>query len=370
MQAGDSPGTGFPTIVRGVAADGGSRQGGKATPLSRHARLGPDALKGKRILVTGGAGFIGSHIVDLLVACGSEEVIVVDDLVRGRVANLGGAMESGRVRLLVADIRDSALLADLLRGVDIVFHQAALRITQCAAEPRYAMEVMAMATFDLLDRCVQAGVRKVVMASSASVYGLADTFPTPEAQNPYNNRTLYGAAKSFGEGLLRAFNDMHGLSYVALRYFNVYGPRMDIHGKYTEVLIRWMERLAAGQQPIIFGDGRQTMDMVDVRDVARANLLAAVSPASDLALNVGSGEETSLLDLAQALARVMGRHGVPAEFQPERRVNPVPRRLADVSLARSAIGFEVAVPLEAGLEEMVAWWRAENDQAAAQEAVV
>jgi UDP-glucose 4-epimerase len=188
---------------------------------------------------------------------------------------------------------------------------------------------------------------------------MADQFPTTEAQHSYNNRTLYGAAKAFNEGLYRSFNDMHGLNYVTLRYFNVYGPRMDIHGRYTEVLVRWMERLARGEPPIIFGDGLQTMDMIHVRDVARANILSAVAPASDVALNVGSGTETSLLDLARLLCRVMDQPQLVPLHQAERGVNPVPKRLADVSKARDLVGFEATHPLEEGIAELVAWWRSE-----------
>jgi UDP-glucose 4-epimerase len=251
-------------------------------------------------------------------------------------------------------------MRSLVDGTDTVFHQAALRITHCAQEPRAAFEVMVAATYDLVEACVRAKVRKVVMASSASVYGMADEFPTTERQNPYNNRTLYGAAKAFGEGLLRSFNDMHGLPYVCLRYFNVYGPRMDIHGRYTEVLVRWMERLERGEPPLIFGDGLQTMDMIHVRDVARANILAATAPASDIALNVGCGEETSLLDLAHLLARIMGRPGLQPIFQPARAVNPVPRRLSDTRAAREAIGFTASIGLEDGMAELVEWWRSEK----------
>lgn len=211
-------------------------------------------LTGARVLVTGGAGFVGSHIIDQLVAAGCSHVVAIDNMVRGRPENLANALASGRVQLLQGDIRDHALMRELVAGCDIVFHQAALRITQCAAEPRHALEVMVDATFDLLDLCVREGVRKVVMASSASVYGMASAFPTGESEPPYANRTLYGAAKTLGEGLLRAFNDTNGLDYLALRYFNVYGSRMDIHGRYTEVIIRWMERIEAGLPPIIFGD--------------------------------------------------------------------------------------------------------------------
>jgi UDP-glucose 4-epimerase len=314
-------------------------------------------LSGKRVLVTGGAGFVGSHIVDLLIDAGCREVVVVDNMVRGRPENLSGAVDSGRVSLIKGDIRDRMLMKSLVEGIDTVFHEAALRITHCAAEPRAAMEVMVDATYDLLELCVEAKVRKVVMASSASVYGMADEFPTSERQNTYGNRTLYGAAKAFGEGLLRSFNDMYGLDYIALRYFNVYGPRMDTHGRYTEVMIRWMERLNADLPPIIFGDGRQTMDMIHVRDVARANILASVSPATDVALNVGSGTETSLLDLALDLAKMMNRPKLTPIHEPERSINPVPRRLCDPRAARELIGFQPLIGVEDGLRELVGWWR-------------
>jgi UDP-glucose 4-epimerase len=247
----------------------------------------------------------------------------------------------------------------LVARADIVFHQAALRITHCAAEPRLAMEVMADATFDILELCAKHGVEKLVAASSASVYGMADIFPTPESQHPYGNRTLYGAAKAFNEGLLRSFNEMYGLRYVALRYFNVYGPRMDIHGKYTEVLIRWMECIDAGIRPTIFGSGLQTMDFVHVRDVARANILAAKGDASDMVFNVGSGVETSLVDLVGLLLQTMGRTDLKPRFGPERQINPVGRRLADTDAARRSLGFEISVPLERGLTDLVEWWRGE-----------
>jgi UDP-glucose 4-epimerase len=258
------------------------------------------------------------------------------------------------------DIRDSRLMASLVKSADIVFHQAALRITHCAAEPRLAMEVMVQSTFDLLELCVKHEIEKVVTASSASVYGMAEEFPTTERQHPYDNRTLYGTAKTFNEGLLRTFNEMYGLDYVAFRYFNVYGERMDIHGRYTEVLIRWMERLEAGQAPIIFGDGRQTMDFVHVRDVARANILGAKADISDEVFNVARGEETSLLQLAQSLASVMGRSGLDPEFAPERSINPVPRRLASTAKAKQLLGFQARIALDQGLRALVDWWRAER----------
>jgi UDP-glucose 4-epimerase len=194
---------------------------------------------------------------------------------------------------------------------------------------------------------------------------MAEEFPTTERQNSYNNRTLYGAAKAFNEGLLRSFNDMHGLDYVSFRYFNVYGERMDIHGRYTEVLIRWMERLEAGLPPIIFGDGHQTMDFVHVRDVARANILGAQAKATDEVFNVASGTETSLRQLAEALASVMGHRGIALEFAPERSVNPVPRRLASTGKAERLLGFRSTIALEKGLADLVKWWRAERESIAA-----
>src|SRR5215831_14900875 len=269
-------------------------------------------MRGSRCLITGGAGLVGSHIADLLVHEGVGEIVVLDNLVRGSRHNLEWAMANGPVRLVVGDIRDRETVAAAMRGVDVLFHQAAIRITQCAEEPRLALEVLVDGTYNVLEAAVEAGVRKVVAASSASVYGLADAFPTTESQHPYHNRTMYGAAKTFNEGMLRAFAEMHGFDYVALRYFNVYGPRMDVHGVYTEVLIRWMERIAAGQPPLIFGDGSQTMDFVYIEDIARANILAAQSNVADEVFNIASGVETSLNDLAYALLKVMD-----SDLQPE-----------------------------------------------------
>lgn len=317
-------------------------------------------LTNARVLVTGGAGFVGSHITDQLIDAGCEKVVVLDNMVRGHSRNLASAHATGRVELVEGDIRDADLTRELIGGCDLVFHQAALRITHCAAEPDAAMEVMVDATYRLLRQCVELKVSKVVMASSASIYGMAEEFPTPESHPPYGNRTLYGAAKSLGEGMLRSFNDMYGLDYVALRYFNVYGPRMDLHGRYTEVMVRWMERIAAGEAPIIFGDGSQTMDMVHVSDVARANILAARAPALDAVFNIGSGVETSLLDLARELAKAMGRPDLHPIHAAERNINPVPRRLAAITAARDTIGFSSKVARDVGIRNLVAWWRSER----------
>ena len=316
-------------------------------------------MKNKRVLITGGAGLVGSHIADLLVEQNVGEIVVLDNFVRGRRENLAKALSCGRVTIVEGDIQDRALLTEVMQGVDVLFHQAAIRITQCAKEPRLALDVLTVGTFNVLEAAVAAGVKRVVAASSASVYGLADQFPTTEEQHPYNNRTLYGAAKVFNEGLLRSSHEMYGLPYVALRYFNVYGPRMDIYGAYTEVLIRWMERIEACKPPLIFGDGKQTMDFIYIEDIARANILAAQSNVTDEVFNIASGTETSLTDLDLTLARVMGSDLKP-EYGPERTVNPVQRRLASTDKARKQLGFESRINLEEGLRRLVTWWRGQR----------
>jgi UDP-glucose 4-epimerase len=326
--------------------------------VSEHAEdSAADLVTGGRILVTGGAGTIGSTLVDLLVREGAGEVRVIDDFTRGRRENLAWALANGPVRIIDADIRDRDALRDATEGADLVFHLAAIRITQCAQEPRLANEVLVDGTFNVLEAAVDAGVHKVVASSSASVYGLAESFPTTERHHPYNNDTFYGAAKAFNEGMLRSFKAMYGLDYIALRYFNVYGPRMDIYGLYTEVLIRWMERIVQGQPPLIFGDGTQTMDFVHVADIARANLLAARSPLTDEVFNVACGVETSLRELADALLAAMGADGLDVEHGPERAVNGVVRRLADTSSARERLGFKAEIGLDDGLRDLVRWWR-------------
>ncbi|MGM4913766.1 NAD-dependent epimerase/dehydratase family protein [Rhizobium sp. 768_B6_N1_8] len=324
-------------------------------------------MRNQRVLITGGAGLIGSHIADLVALEKPREIIILDNFVRGRRDNLSTAIAGGSVNIIEGDIRDRALLAKTFEGVDIVFHQAAIRITQCAEDPRLAFDVLAEGTFNVLEAAVKAGISKVVAASSASVLGLAESFPTTEAHHPYNNRTIYGAAKTFNEGLLRSFADMYGLRYVALRYFNVYGPRMDVYGAYTEVLIRWMERLAAGMPPVVHGDGSQTMDFVDARDIARANLLAAKSNVTDEVFNVASGREISLLELAQMLSSIMGVSLEP-EHKEARAVNGVTRRLADISKAEKLLGFKAEISMEQGLRDLVAWWQLKTAAAGGQAA--
>jgi UDP-glucose 4-epimerase len=313
-------------------------------------------IEGARALVTGGAGTIGSHVVDELVRGGASEIVVLDNLVRGRRDNIAWASANGPVRLVEGDIRDVSLVRDLTAGKDLVFHLAAIRITQCAEEPRLANEVLVDGTFNVLEAAAAEKVKKVVASSSASVYGLAEQFPTTERHHSYNNDTFYGAAKAFNEATLRSFHSMYGLDYVALRYFNVYGPRMDIFGLYTEVLIRWMERIESGTPPLILGDGLQTMDFVHVADIARANILAAEAAVTDEVFNVASGTETSLKELAAALSEAMKSDLAP-EHGPARAVNGVTRRLADTESTADRIGFRAEIGLHEGLQGLVDWWR-------------
>ncbi len=328
----------------------------------QQSRRSQGLIKNRRIFVTGGAGTIGSTLVDQLVERGAGEIVVLDNFVRGRRENLEWAAENGHVTVIEGDVRNRELVQELSRGIDIVFHQAAIRITQCAEEPRLALEVLVDGSFNVIEAAASAGVRKLIAASSASVYGLATQFPTDERHHPYANDTLYGAAKTFNEGLLRSYHAMSGLDYVALRYFNVYGPRMDVYGAYTEVLVRWMERISRGEPPLIFGDGAQTMDFVCVPDIARANVLAAEADLTDAVFNIASGVETSLNELAETLLGVMDSD-LSIEYGPERAVNGVTRRLADTSAASRALGFRAEIDLEEGLSQLVQWWRASQSNA-------
>ncbi|MEJ0059765.1 MAG: NAD-dependent epimerase/dehydratase family protein [Terricaulis sp.] len=320
-------------------------------------------IEGSKILVTGGCGLIGSTTIDQLLALNPAKIVIYDNLVRGSMHNVAEILNDKRVELIKGDIRDVPALRAATEGMDAVIHMAALRITACAAEPREAFEVMCAGSFNVVEAAHLAGVKKIVAASTASIYGLADNFPTTEKDHPYNNRTWYGASKIMLEGLLRSFADMYGTDYVAFRYFNVYGPRMDIHGKYTEVLIRWMERIEAGQSPLILGDGTTSMDFIYIEDIARANVAGLKSDVTDEVFNVASGVETTLNDLAEALMRVMGKK-LPLEYGPERKVNAVPRRLASAEKAKRLLGWEAQVDLETGLESLVRWWRANKEHVA------
>ena len=310
-------------------------------------------IAGTRCLVTGGAGFIGSTIVDQLLDAGAAEVIVLDNFVRGSWSNLASASDRGGVKVVCGDICDAALVDDLTSGIHYVFHQAALRITRCAEAPREAVGVLINGTLNVLESAVHHRVKKVVAASSASVYGDPSYLPMDES-HPFNNRTIYGAGKIACEQMLRAYYTMYGLPYVVFRYFNAYGPRMDITGVYTEVLIRWLDAIEANQPPLIFGDGTQSMDFVFVGDVARANVLAAQSDVIDEVFNVGTGTQTTLSELCDLLLQL-----TDSSLRPERRearqVANVQARRAGVEKAARQLDFRANVSLQEGLQELIRW---------------
>ena len=321
-------------------------------------------LEGAKILVTGGAGLIGSTTIDLLLAKEKPgQIIVFDNMSRGAIRNLENALKDERVSLIKGDIRDQDAILKVTEGMDAVIHMAAIRITACAADPREAMEVMNVGAFNVVEAARQHGVKKVLAASSASILGLADTFPTKEDHHPYNNRTWYGASKIMLEGLLRSYNDMYGLNYVAMRYFNVYGPRMDVEGKYTEVLVRWVQRISQGIPPLVLGDGKTSMDFIYIEDLARANVLALKSEVSDEIFHIASGVETSLNELAATTMKVMGApKAMVPEYGPERKVNAVSRRLSSTEKAERLLGFRAEVSLEEGVRRFVQWWEANKDR--------
>lgn len=313
-------------------------------------------LNGACCFVTGGAGFIGSTIADQLLDAGAAEVRLLDNFARGSWSNIARAMADPRVTVAEGDIRDAALVHRLTEGADFVFHQAALRITRCAEYPREAVEVLIDGTLNVLEAALRHKVKKVMAASSASVYGEPLILPMDES-HPFNNRTLYGGCKIANEQMLRALNDTHGLDYIAFRPFNVYGPRMDVTGAYTEVLIRWLDAIDAGKPPLIFGDGKQSMDFVYIDDVARAYIVGAESEISDDFFNLGTGVQTSLNELCHLLLKLTGSPLQP-EYREARKVGHVQRRRADMTKAEKLLGFRCAVTLEAGLLRLIEWRKA------------
>jgi UDP-glucose 4-epimerase len=310
-------------------------------------------IQGTKILITGGAGFVGSATADQLLDLGAAEVRVLDNLVRGNLRNLESAKRTGRLVVIEGDIRDVETVDSAVVGVDYVFHQAALRITRCAEAPREAVQVLIDGTSNVLESAVRHKVKKIVAASSASVYGNPSYLPMDE-DHPFNNRTLYGAGKIANEQMLRSYYEMFQLPYVAFRYFNIYGPRMDLDGVYTEVLIRWMDAIEAGQPPKIFGDGSQSMDFVFVEDVARANVAGLVSDVTDEVFNVGMGVQTTLNELCHLLLKVTESPLKP-EYHEARKVNNVQARRAAIEKAEKMLGFRAHVDLEAGLKTLIQW---------------
>ena len=311
-------------------------------------------LRGRRVLVIGGAGFIGSHVVEQLVREDVGEIIVYDDFTRGTVKNLETALRDPRVKIfeLGGNILHTDLLDTAMKGVDCVFHLAALWLLHCNDFPRSAFEVNIRGTFNVLEACVANRVGRLVYSSSASVYGDAVEIPMTE-EHPFNNRTFYGATKVAGEQMCRAFHQRYGLDYVGLRYMNVYGPRQDERGAYTSVIMKVLERIGHGQRPIVFGDGSQTYDFISVADVARANVLAAKADVTDRCYNVGRGVGTTVRDLVCELLRLTGSR-LEIEYQPAGQTF-VTQRIGSTDSSKRDFGFEAQIDLTQGLQDLIDW---------------
>jgi UDP-glucose 4-epimerase len=300
-------------------------------------------IGGSTFLVTGGSGFIGSHVVDRLVAAEAGEVVVFD--ARPRTENLEQALESGRVRLVEGDVGDQAALAEAVAGADGVFHMAVLPLGPCSEDPRRCVDVNVVGTFNVLDAARQAGATKVVLSSASSVYG--DTNETMDETHPLGARTMYGGSKIAGEYFVRAFHDLYGLDYVILRYMNVYGPRQD-----GGLVINVLRRIQAGEAPTIMGDGSQSFDFVHVADVAGANVRAMASEVGEATLNVGGGNEVTVREIVDRLIDLSG-----SSVEPEVRADvdvPMTRRVGSSERAAEVIGWQPEYDLERGLADVVA----------------
>ena len=312
-------------------------------------------LRGKKVVVIGGAGLIGSHTVDLLTREDVREILVYDNFVRGTHENLADAIRDPRVKIYDAggDICQTDILNAALKCADGVFHFAALWLLQCHDFPRAAFDVNIRGTFNVLEACMAQGVQRLVYSSSASVYGDAVEEPMTE-DHPFNNKNFYGATKIAGEAMARAFHHRYGLNFAGLRYMNVYGPRQDYRGAYIAVIMKMLDAIDRGEGPTILGDGSEAFDFVAVEDCAHANLCAMRSQAVDRFYNVGTGKRTSLMDLAELLIRGTGCDQ-PIKYAPRSNATLVRNRIGSPERAAREIGFRAAVGLEDGLRRLVAW---------------
>jgi UDP-glucose 4-epimerase len=312
-------------------------------------------VSGARVVVTGGAGTIGSHVVDAALAAGAQEVIAIDLLLRGDRGNIAAAVATGRARLVEIDIRDREAVRTNIEGADVVFHQAALRWTLCQERPRDCQEVMVDGTFNVLEAAVAAKVRRFVLASSAVVYGDPIRLPYDE-DHPVGGTRVYGAAKVANEQMARAFAHASGLPTTILRYFNVYGPRQDIRSPYVEVMVKWLDLIDEGKPLVLYGDGSASVDFVYVGDVAGANLLACDTKTIDDIVNVCSGIETRMSDLAALLLELTGSN-VGVEHRPQPAGALPARRYGDPRRARELLGFAAKTDLRDGVKKLIAWRR-------------
>ena len=319
----------------------------------------PD-IRGRSILVIGGAGFIGSHVVDALLQEDVKQVIVYDNFCRGTRANLSAALKDPRVRIfeIGGDILHTDILHAAVKEADYVIHLAALWLLQCHDYPRSAFDVNIQGTFNVLEACRDHGIERLVYSSSASVYGDAVELPMTE-EHPFNNRTFYGATKIAGEAMCRAFNERYGLSYAGLRYMNVYGARQDYKGTYTSVIMKILDRIDRGEPPVVYGDGSQSYDFIYVTDVAQANVCALKSEASDEFYNVGSGQQTSIKELCERILVQTGSN-LPIHYEPAGQTF-VTNRVGSTEKAERDLGFRISIGLDEGLRRVIEW-RAQDQE--------
>jgi UDP-glucose 4-epimerase len=311
-------------------------------------------LSGKKVLVIGGAGLIGSHVVDELLKADVAEVVIFDNFARGSLDNLETSIKDPRVKIfeLGGDILQTDILDQAVKGKDYVFHLAALWLLHCHDFPRSAFHVNIEGTFNILEACVKHKVKKLIYSSSASVYGDAVELPMTE-DHIYNNKTFYGATKIAGEHMCRAYYHRYGLNYVGLRYMNVYGARQDYKGTYIAVIMKILDRLDQGLSPVVYGDGSQAYDFIYVSDVARSNICAAISSATDQCYNVGSGVQTSIKELTEKILHITGSR-LPIHFEPAGQTF-VTNRIGEPTRAINEIGFKYQIELEEGLRKLIEW---------------
>ena len=318
-------------------------------------------IKGSRILVIGGAGFIGSHVVGELTKEDVKEIVVYDNFCRGTLSNLEKAQKDPRVRIhgIGGDICQTDILDSAVKGMDYVIHLAALWLLQCYEYPRAAFDVNVRGTFNVLEACAKNRVRKLVYSSSASVYGDAIEIPMTE-DHPFNNKTFYGATKVAGEQMCRAFYHRYGLNYVGLRYMNVYGPRQDYKGAYIAVIMKILDRLDKGLPPVVYGDGSQAYDFIYVSDCAKANLCAMKSHTTDTFYNVGRGIQTTIKELTETILEIT-HNGSDIQYEPE-GTTFVKNRVGCPKKAEAEIGFKAQFGLREGLEKLIEWRRNHKEE--------
>jgi UDP-glucose 4-epimerase len=316
-------------------------------------------ISGKKIVVVGGAGLVGSHIVDQLLLEPICEVVVYDNFVRGTHANLAHAVKNSKVRIVTGSILDRDLLRKELGDADGVFLLASLWLGECVNDPRSAWEVNTMGTWNVVEACRDFGVNRVVYSSSASVYGNALFTPMTE-EHPFNNRTTYGATKIANEQMFRAIHEQNKLPYIGFRYMNIYGPRMDYKGVYVSVLMKVLDRIDQQLPPVIFGDGSQAYDFIHVADVARANILGMKADVADELFNIGSGVKTTINEIVGLLLKITNSP-LKAEYRREEQ-SFVTHRVGSTEKAQKMLGFEARIPLEEGLRSLVEWRRSDQMQ--------